>query len=148
MNADNDTIDLPGELVEGLARLDSNVTVLTPAVDGRVAEAARAHFAERPQHAARLKRRRSTARRWGMVGTVAASLLVGVLLVRTRYVAEPVLPAATVLLASDIDGSGAVDILDAFALARMGAAQGPVTQSEIDAFAMRVVALNGTPRTL
>ena len=47
------------------------------------------------------------------------------------------------LLADDIDGSGVVDIRDAFALARMaGEDRTPAAQERIDALAMRVVALH------
>ena len=172
MNTDNDSIDLPGDVIEGLARLDGNVTVLTPAVDRRVAEAARAHFADRPQAPDRPRlahrhqtadrsprrwpttRRRATTRRWAMAGTLAASLTVGLLLVRTQYVVQPELQraestSADMLAAGDIDGSGSVDILDAFALASMGGdGPGALPQSEIDALVSRIVALDGSPRTL
>ena len=166
MNTNNDAIDLPDDLIEGLARLDGNVTVLTPAVDRRVAEAARAQFADRPRATDRsgLADRRRTAaipprrwpgsRRWAMAGTLAASLMVGLLLVRTQYVVQPNLPpaastAADLLAQGDIDGSGTVDILDAFALARMDG-NGPeaLPQSEIDALVSRIVALDRSPRTL
>ena len=89
-----------------------------------------------------------------MAGTLAASLTVGLLLVRTQYVMQPDLPraestSADMLAAGDIDGSGSVDILDAFALARMdGNGPGALPQSEIDALVSRIVALDGSPRTL
>ena len=47
------------------------------------------------------------------------------------------------LLAHDFDGSGTVDILDAFAIARMNSDVGDATQNEIDALIMQVVSLNG-----
>jgi len=46
------------------------------------------------------------------------------------------------MLANDIDGSGVVDILDAFALARMS--DGAASQAQIDALIGDIVALNGT----
>ena len=118
MPPETESIELPSDLVEGSKRLDKFVAVLTPSVDCRVSKAA--------------------AGRWALVGALAASLVVGVFLERMQTGMEPA------LLANDIDGSGVVDILDAFALARVngGLAQGP--QAEIDALIMHIVALNGT----
>ena len=129
MNPETESIELPSEVVKGLKRLDKSVAVLTPAVDGRVAAAAAAHFA------ARRDRRRATPRRWAVAGGLAASLALGVFLVRIQTGLEPAMPA------NDIDGSGVVDILDAFALARMGDA--PASQAQIDALILDIVALNG-----
>ena len=130
MSTESESIELPGDVVEGLRRLDTSVAVLTPAVDRRVAEAAAAHFADRAD-AAYPKRRR-----WMVTGTLAASLTVGVFLVRTQTGMEPA------MLANDIDGSGVVDILDAFALARMH--ETAASQAHIDALIGDIVALNGT----
>ena len=129
MNTETESIELPNDVVEGLKRLDKSVAVLTPAVDRRVADAAAAHFAERPD------RRRPARRRWAVAGTLAASLAVGVFLVRMQTGMEPA------MLANDFDGSGAVDILDAFALARMDEER--VAQARIDALIADIVALNG-----
>ena len=127
MNPEPDTIELPGDIVERLEHLDRSVAVLTPAVDRQVREAAATHFAQRPD------RVRPASRRWAVVGTLAASLVAGVFLVRMQTGME-----ATVLAN---DGSGAVDILDAFALARTNDAPG--SQAEIDALIANIVALNG-----
>ena len=131
MNPATEITELPQELVEDLKRIDTSIAVLTPAVDRRVHEAAAAHFAERPQRVAR------PSRRWAVTGTLAASLMVGLLLVRMQGDVEQS------LLANDFDGSGAVDILDAFALARMNSDLGDSTQNEIDALIMQVVMLDG-----
>ena len=138
--ADDEDLDLPDELIQGLARLDKAVAVMSPDADRRIAEAARVHFGERPRRA------RSAGRRWAMAGSLAASLLVGVLFWRAQTPVEDLRVAS---VANDIDGSGVVDILDAFALARMQAAdRTPVAQAEIDALSMRIVALDGSPEKL
>ena len=138
--ANDEDLDLPDELIQGLARLDKAVAVMSPDADRRIAEAARAHFGERPRRA------RAAGRRWAMAGSLAASLLVGVLFWRTQTPVEDLRVAS---VANDIDGSGVVDILDAFALARMQAAdRTPVAQAEVDALSMRIVALDGFPENL
>ena len=131
MKPETESIQLPDDLVEALKRIDKSVAVLTPAVDRRVGEAAAAHFGARPQRVARLPRR------WAITGTLAAGLMVGLFLARIQNDIEPQ------LLANDIDGSGVVDILDAFALARMNASLGGTTQDEIDALVLQIVSLNG-----
>ena len=131
MKPETESIELPNELVEGLKRVDTSIAVLTPAVDRRVSEAAAAHFGKRPQGATQ------PTPRWALVGTLAASLMIGLFLVRMQNDVEQS------LLANDFDGSGVVDILDAFALARMNSDLGEATQDEIDALVMQIVALNG-----
>ena len=141
--ADDEDLDLPDELIQGLARLDKAVAVMSPDADRRIAEAARAHFGERPRRA------RSAGRRWAMAGSLAASLLVGVLFWRAQTPVEDLRVASVANVANDIDGSGVVDILDAFALARMQAAdRTPAAQAEVDALSMRIVALDGFPEKL
>ena len=131
MQQEHDDSELPAALIEDLARLDKSLAVMTPAVDRHLAEAARDQFG------ARSERRRMTPRLWALAGSLAASLLVAVVLWRTESGVDPS------LLADDIDGSGVVDILDAFALARMaGEQRTPAAQERIDALAMRIVALN------
>ena len=155
-------VDLPDELIQGLKRVDRAVAVVSPDADRRVAEAASAHFGQRPRRA------RAARLRWAMAGSLAASLLVGVLFWRTQTPMEPIRVANVVPVPNDIDGSGAVDILDAFALARM-AHEGSVpatraktdsvprmartdgasaTRAEVDALAMSIVALDGTAERL
>ncbi len=137
---DEEDFDLPGELIQGLARLDPSVAVLSPETDRRIAEAVRAHFGER-----RPRRARPAARRWAMVGSLAASLLVGVLFWRTYTPVETTRLARVASVADDIDGSGTVDILDAFALARVEpGGRGAAARAKIDALAMSIVALDGS----
>ncbi|MCY4487177.1 MAG: hypothetical protein OXF11_08695 [Deltaproteobacteria bacterium] len=138
-------IDLPEDLIQGLARLDRTVAVMSPEADRHIAEAAKDHFADRPRRA------RPAGFRWAMAGSLAASLLVGVLLWRTYTPVGPAdLRVATVAsIPDDIDGSGAVDILDAFALARMARGdQAPAARAKVDALAMSIVALEGSAEKL
>ena len=131
MQQERDDSGLPAALIEDLGRLDKSLAVMTPAVDRRLAEAARAQFGARPE------RRRMAPRRWAFAGSLAASLT----LAAAWWLAEGGVDPT--LLADDIDGSGVVDIRDAFALARMaGEDRTPAAQERIDALAMRVVALN------
>ena len=131
MSTEPDIIELPDDFIEEMRRLDRSVSMLTPGVDRRLADAAAAHFRHRPTL------RRRPARRWAMAGTLAASVAIGSLLVRNQSGIEPALPA------NDFDGSGVVDILDAFALASMAeGAVGP-PQARIDALIMDIVAVNG-----
>lgn len=174
-SGDEEDLQLSEDLVQGLKRLDTAVAVISPDADRRVAEAAAAHFGERPRRA------RGTGRRWAMAGSLAASFLVGVVFWRMQTPVEearlapaaPAAPAGGVAVmapdADDIDGSGGVDILDAFALARMARRAGtppaadapgdvrarvartdrtPAVQARIDALAMKVVALNGAGEKL
>ena len=174
MQSDHDRIDheddiqLPDDMVQELKKLDKAVSVMSPDADRRVVEAAGAHFGERP------RRVRTAGRRWAMAGSVAASLLVGVTFWRMQTPVENLPPAPVARIASvertadDIDGSGAVDILDAFALARMvREGREPATQAmtdtssrmarhgrtaalqaRIDGLAMSIVALNGAGEKL
>lgn len=135
IGSDDEDLDLPDEMIKGLAALDKAVAVMSPATDRRIAEAARVHFAARPS-----RRALAGKRRWALAGSLAASLLVGVLFWRAQTPVEN-LRVATV--ANDIDGSGAVDILDAFALARRERGDRTVAvQARIDALAASVVALD------
>ncbi|HZF28752.1 MAG TPA: hypothetical protein VE907_06525 [Gammaproteobacteria bacterium] len=128
-SADGPAGDLPAAIVARLARADSALPIVAPRGDEAVLAAARAQFASRAPRAAA---RRS---RWAVpLGAAAAAILAALLVVRPFDV-----PGS----ADDVDGSGRVDILDAFALARLRAARGDAaaTQERIDALAERVVTL-------
>jgi hypothetical protein len=120
---------LPAAIVARLERADRALGVVSPRTDEAVLAAARAQFAARPRHAAV---RRS---RWAVPFAAAAAAVVAAILVLRPFDVPRV--------ADDVDGSGRVDILDAFALARLRAAQGDaaVSQERIDMLAERVVAL-------
>ncbi|MCU0611303.1 MAG: dockerin type I domain-containing protein [Candidatus Eisenbacteria bacterium] len=134
---DNDSIrdtDLtaPAALVRDLRSLYHAPLAVTPEVDQRVRQATWRHFA---------RRGRMRALRW-LTPLAAAAAAVLILLPHSRQGAV-----------GDVDGSGAVDILDAFALARRVEASeslkarwdvngdAEVDQSDIDLIAAAAVAL-------
>ena len=132
---DRDNEELPRAIIERLRARDRNVAFLTPRVDAALERSAAEHFAGRAGPV-----RRST--RWAIPAAVAAALLAAVVIFRFDGGFEP--EPATVLLADDIDNSGQVDILDAFALARAHVAAGdinPAEQRDVAMLAARVVAL-------
>jgi len=104
------SLDAPKELIRDLKALYDPSIEISDEIDRSVAAAAWSHFAG--------KRRRFPGYiRW--VGAAAAAMLVTLLLVKP----EPgdLLDEAdriALTIAGDFDGSGQVDILDAFALAR------------------------------
>ena len=111
---------LPEALIDELKRRDDAPDAITSRVDRTLAAAARAHFGE-PQRAV-----------WQRPGAWAAAAASAVLAVG---LATSYLPDRDY---ADVDGSGRIDIADVLALAREG-----VAQAELDAFARRVVALDG-----
>ena len=113
---------LPDALVARLERADGLQPIVDPRTDRVVIEGARSYFA-----AARPRRARRPVMRWALPLAAAAALLVAVLVLR---------PLGLQRSADDIDGSGRVDILDAFALARSQA-----DQETVDALAARIVSL-------
>jgi len=145
MNEAEQENDLPRRIVERLAARERAVAVVTPRVDAAIARSAAAHFAARPDTAHGVGAPGHGLRAVGLGwAAVAAALLVALLVVRP--IGDVGRDAA--LVADDIDGSGRVDILDAFALARMRATRAQISQAEIDALAARIVSLQGARRTL
>ncbi|HEX6992909.1 MAG TPA: hypothetical protein VF339_02055 [Gammaproteobacteria bacterium] len=147
MSRDNlNSNDAPDRLPEAvLARLEAaeRPNVRPDAdVDAAVLAAARAYFAGRAgsssvRRGASSRVRRGARRRparWAAYAAAASVVLAALLLVRP-------LGLFTTYDPDDIDRSGRVDILDAFALARMRAEGEPVAETRIDALAARVVAL-------
>lgn len=124
---------LPDAIVARLKARDQGLAVLTPAVDRAVETAARKQFAPR---------RSRTAAAQGWRYTAAAAAAVALIAV---FITQPFSPndADRRRLADDIDGSGRVDVLDAFALARSRANDpGAVSQSRIDALVASIVSLD------
>ncbi|MDE0178453.1 MAG: hypothetical protein OXP36_07620 [Gammaproteobacteria bacterium] len=113
-------------LIRALRAADEAPAVITVKVDHALAELSTRHFASR----------RSGWKRHGGWALAASVALVAVLAVQ---MIGPASDDVDVLYA-DVNGSGAIDIADVFALAR--AEQPGVTQADLDAFAMRVVSLN------
>ena len=104
--------ELPAALVEALGGLHPRPSVPSQMDRAILSEA----------HAGFLRRRRFwlAARAVGATAAAAAAIVLAVVAVRERRHAVPAPVAATqgVAVAGDIDGSGRVDILDAFLLAR------------------------------
>ncbi len=114
--------ELPDALVARLERADRSRAIVDPRTDRAVIDDARRYFL-----AARPRRARKPVLRWALPLAAAAALLVAVLVLR---------PFGLQRSADDIDGSGRVDILDAFALARSQA-----DRESVDALAARIVSL-------
>lgn len=114
--------DLPESIVARLERADRVQAIVDPRTDRAiVAEARRYFLATRPRRASK------PILRWALPLAAAAAVLVAVLVVQ---------PFGLLRAADDIDGSGRVDILDAFALARSQA-----DQERVEALAARIVSL-------
>ncbi|MDE0659059.1 MAG: hypothetical protein OXI79_05345 [Gammaproteobacteria bacterium] len=122
--------ELPEGLIRALKAADAAPPVITAKVDRALADMAARHFGSR----------RGTWKRHGGWALAASVALVAVLAVQMT---GPPTGDADVLYA-DVDGSGRVDIADVLALAR--AERAGVAQADLDAFAMRVVALNAGGR--
>jgi len=117
---------LPDALIAELKAADKPGPVITAKVDRTVAELAQVQFSSRTRG------RRHSAPAWL---AVAAAMVLAVFLVQRSD--QPQTGLAE--LYSDVDQSGQIDIADVLALARRN--DGALTQAELDAFAMRVVAL-------
>ena len=129
---------LPAAIVARLQAQERSVAMLTPAVDREIRNAAHAQFASRQS--------RSAARRWYAPAAAAAAVALIALFI-ARPFEEPAVEALR--LADDIDGSGQVDILDAFALARLARdADDESGRGRIDALAERIVALDAAEAVL
>ena len=118
--------DLAEELIAALKAADEAPLVITARVDRAVADLATAHFGSR---------RSAWKRQSGWVALAASVALVAALAVQFG---SPMFREETSLYA-DVDGSGRIDIADVLAVARNEGSR--VSQAELDAFAMRVVAL-------
>lgn len=117
--------ELPGELIAELQRLDRRPAAITTRVDRALKGAARTHFEERQ------------TRRWprsGAWGAAAAAALLVAVLATVRLEDHGSAPVY-----ADIDGSGRIDIADVLALART---RSDLVRADLDAFAMRIVALD------
>jgi hypothetical protein len=152
----------PPRLAAALMRLHA-VSANVPAErDEAMRRAIRTHFDQMARESGETSRRRRIlpwlAGAGGLSG-LAAAIALAIWLGRFASPPRTVTPPATIARAqpADIDGSGRIDILDAFALARMlesnqaSAAvardltgDGAIDQRDVDAIALQAVAL--TPR--
>jgi hypothetical protein len=132
MNERDDQFELPSEIRTRLAQQDRAASLLTPDADRSVIESARRQFAASGA-------RGGTARRWA-APAVAATLIIALSVLIPYAERGRDLPA----VADDVDGSGRVDILDAFALARAReSTPDAVDERTVQSLARRIVALNG-----
>jgi len=126
-HSDDDENSLPGELIEQLKVSDQALPLITSRVDREVSRLAAEQFSQRRKPD--LRRRLSLA----AAAAVAAAWFV-VQLSAPRV--DEISPTY-----ADLDGSGRIDIADVLRLARLASESGENAQAEIDAFAMRIVAL-------
>ena len=135
MTQDTEQYDqLPDALVARLKARERAVGVLTPSVDRAIEDRARSQFSPR-------RRRIAAAARGWRYGAIAAAAVVLVAV----FIAQPFVRTELEreALADDVDGSGRVDVLDVFALARSRASDpDAVSQGRIDAVVGRIVALD------
>ena len=109
-------------LIQALKQQES-VSILVPkAVDEAILGAAGEQFGQRP----------SRQRSWQLPAAIAATLTVGVVAVQLLRSPE---------LEGDIDGSGQVDVLDVFALARMKQNDTQIAPKDIESLMTRIVSL-------
>ena len=118
--------DLPPALIEALKAEEGPTPLVSRAVDKAILDQAEAQFAGRRE------------RRWALpVAAAAAAVLAAVLVV------QPFRPAGEHQAnADDVDGSGTVDVLDAFLLARERLDDPAISQDRIDAVMARIVSLS------
>ncbi|MEM7283376.1 MAG: hypothetical protein AAF438_17295 [Pseudomonadota bacterium] len=121
MHEENQQLDeLPEALVRALKAEEATTLLVPKSVDQAVAEAAHSHFQQ------------LTPRWWTLPATLAACVLVTV--VAVQLVRSPDLKG-------DVDGSGQVDVLDAFALARMQQTNSDIQTADIERLMTRIVSL-------
>jgi hypothetical protein len=125
--------ELPEALVEQLRQRDQPFVMLTPATDRAILAAAREQFAGAASRA-------PVRRRWTWPAAAAAAAVLVALIVARPFEQDRVELA---VMADDIDGSGQVDVLDVFALARARSADpAAVSEARVEQLAERIVALN------
>jgi len=138
MNDPTDTPpDLPDALIDALRRREPAAILVPREIDGAILRRARRQFATREV------KYLPPIRNYWMSAAAAAAILIAVFTMTTlRHEAPP-----AVVIADDVDGSGQVDVLDAFALARRNAAhRDPAAQTRIEALLARIVSLTPTAK--
>ncbi len=134
--------ELPTRLVERLRKAVDVSSIGTAEVDQELEVLAARHFRQRSLHG---------VARYGPYAALAASVALISLLVPLRFfdqwvgqetmdIAKQVASRSVPVLYADVDGSGQIDIADVLALARNN--QGRFEQTDLDAFAFRVVSVN------
>ena len=129
----HETRELPDALAEALRRREAAPVLVPRVIDAAILRQARGHFARRER--AYLP----PLRYYWASAAAAATVVIAVFAAATFRHETP--PAAR--LADDVDGSGQIDVLDAFALARRNAPHpDPAAQTRIEALLARIVALS------
>ena len=134
--------ELPTRLVERLRKAVDVSSIDTVQVDQTLDVLAARHFRRRSLHG---------VARYGRYAALAASVALISLLVPLRFfdqwarqetldIAKQVPSGSVPVLYADVDGSGQIDIADVLALARSN--PGRFEQTDLDAFAFRVVSVN------
>lgn len=139
---DLDAAETPPRLVEALRQLRKERIFVPPQIDEQILAKARRHLGEaEPQ----------TAPSWAGAGWWAAAAAVIVAAGLTLFLFKPGAPPSWA--AEDIDRNGRIDVLDAFALARLLQTRqtgpfdfnhdGRVDRLDVDVVATRAVRLEG-----
>ena len=129
----DDIPELPDALIDALRRREHAEPLVPRVVDAALLREARSHFARRER--AYLPPLRYY---WASAAAVAA---VAIVIFATTTLRHDAPPAAR--LADDVDGSGQIDVLDAFTLARRNTEHpDPEAQARIEALLARIVALS------
>jgi hypothetical protein len=139
MNHETENFDqLPDAIVKRLRVHDRGVSVATPRIDAAIHRAAEAQFTRRFP--------RPAVRRWYYPAAAAAAAAVIAVIVTRPFDADRGFDQAAAqsqIVAEDVDASGRVDILDAFALARAREDDpSAASQARIDSLASRIVSLS------
>lgn len=125
---DQQLTSLPKALTKHLKGDDSVVAFIPRRVDDAVLAEAADSFKDRSQPE---KKRRL------LPFAAAATVLLAIIAGQTFFA-----PNTDVMLSDDIDGSGEVDVLDAFALARLQKTDDSITEHRIEALLARIVSLS------
>jgi hypothetical protein len=137
MNRPEEELELPAPIADRIRARDRSIALLTPEVDRAVIDSAHRYFSK-------TRRLVRPVRRWAPAVAAAVALVIIAIVAPFSELSD-----RRNLSVDDIDGSGQVDILDAFALARRRTAEPDIVeQTRIDELARRIVALSGRGTTL
>lgn len=126
-HSDDDENILPGELIDQLKVANQALPLITSRVDREISRLAAEQFSQR---------QKPNLRRWLSLAAAAAVAAAWFVVQFAALRVDEVRPVY-----ADLDGSGRIDIADVLRLARLRSDTGEHAQAEIDAFAMRIVAL-------
>lgn len=125
---DQELSEFPEALKNVLRQADTVAPLIPKSLDDEILAMAREQFADRPED--------GSSRTWYYPAGLAATALLGVWIF-TNVTLFP----ANEFLADDFDGSGQVDVLDAFALARQQDFSDPQVQQQVQTLMSRIVTI-------